>query len=235
MREALVVVAKAPRMGEVKTRLHSALSPGETTELYICFLRDTCSLMEAARAARPGISLVLCYTPVGEEEAFEAIERDGSLMLPQRGEELGARLRHCFEDLFAAGYESVVVMDADSPTLPSEHLVAAFDQIKSDRTVVLGPTADGGYYLVGMRRLHPQLFERITWSTERVLAETCEQAREAGLEVILLPEWYDVDTPEELERLESEIGCGGDAAQFTRAFFTAKRRGAAAGREKEGR
>src|SRR5438876_11175110 len=108
-------------------------------------------------------------------------------------------------------------MEGDRPTLPSEYLVAAFDQIKSNETVVLGPTADGGYYLIGMQRLHPQLFERITWSTERVLAETCERAHEAGLEIVLLPEWYDVDTPEELERLKSEVSRSSEIAKFTRA------------------
>ncbi len=219
MKEALGVMAKAPRLGEVKTRLHSVLSPAEATEFYRCLLRDTFVLMEAVQGRRPDLSLVLCYTPAGEEEAFKCIERDGALRLLQRGADLGERLKHCFEDLFAAGFESVVLIDADSPTLPLEYLLAAFEQVQKTDAVVLGPTVDGGYYLIGMRRLHPQIFERIPWSTEHVLAETKERAREAGVELILLPEWYDVDTPKELEQLIKEISAGSSAATFTRAFL----------------
>jgi hypothetical protein len=229
LKEALVMVAKAPRAGEVKTRLHGALGPVGATELYRCFLRDTFAIMEAARDARPTLSLGLCYTPAGEERAFDRLGRDGSLLLAQRGADLGQRLRHCFEDLFAAGYDSVAIMNSDSPTLPSAYLLAAFDHLKGEEMVVLGPTTDGGYYLIGMRRLHPQLFERITWSTARVLAETRERAREAGLEVILLPEWFDVDTPEELARLQREIGRDGHSAKSTRAFLQARARGCEAG------
>jgi uncharacterized protein len=219
MKEALVVVARAPRAGEVKTRLAAVLGAERTLGLYVCFLRDTFALMEAARDARPGLSLVLCHTPADAGEEFECVERGGSLMLAQRGDDFGARLQNCFADLFAAGYEAVVVMDADSPTLPVEHLLAAFYELRDERTVVLGPARDGGYYLIGLRRLHAVLFEDIHWGTEAVLAETRERALAVGLELKLLPEWYDVDTPEELGRLRRELGGRGPGARFTRAFL----------------
>lgn len=219
MKEALVVVARAPRAGEVKTRLAAALGTERTLGLYVCFLRDTFALMEAARDARPGLSLVLCHTPADAGQEFECVERGGSLMLAQRGDDFGARLQNCFADLFAAGYEAVVVMDADSPTLPAEHLTAAFDRLREEGAVVVGPALDGGYYLIGMRQLHESLFEGVNWGTETVLAETRERALAAGLELKLLPEWYDVDTPEELGRLRRELGGRGPGARFTRAFL----------------
>src|SRR5262245_19750983 len=120
-------MAKAPREGEVKTRLLGALGPADTLELYINFLRDTFALMEEVWVDRETVSLVLCYTPESELEAFECVEREGSMMLAQRGGDLGERLRNCFADLFESGFDSVVVIGADSPTLPVDHLVEAFE------------------------------------------------------------------------------------------------------------
>ncbi len=114
-------MAKAPREGDVKTRLLGALSPEEARRLYVAFLSDTFALMEDLKEEREGLILALCYTPEGEEEAFEEVEREGSLMIPQRGENLGERLTNCFADLFALGFESVAVIGADSPTAPGEY------------------------------------------------------------------------------------------------------------------
>ena len=110
MKEALVLMAKAPREGEVKTRLLGALSPEEATRLYVAFLGDAFACMEDVKEEREWLTLALCYTPEGEEETFEEVEREGSLMIPQRGENLGERLTNCFADLFALGFESVVVV-----------------------------------------------------------------------------------------------------------------------------
>jgi rSAM/selenodomain-associated transferase 1 len=220
-REALVVVAKAPRVGDVKTRLYGALGPEAATSLYSCFLRDTRAAMAAAVRARPTIEPVLCYTPAGSEAEFRDAGFDGVEALAQRGGGLGERVRNCFEDLFADGYRAVAAIGADSPTLPGEYLAAAFAQMEGERSVVLGPSADGGYYLVGMRRFRPEIFADISWSTGSVLAETAAAASRAGLAVALLPEWYDVDTPPELDRLRDGIARGEGPARFTRAFLEA--------------
>jgi rSAM/selenodomain-associated transferase 1 len=222
VKEVLAVAAKAPRAGEVKTRLRGALDPTAAAELYRCFLRDTLAAMEAAQTARPTLALALFYTPAGAEEEFAEWRRADLRMLAQRGADLGARLRHGFADLFAAGYEAAVMLGADSPTLPPEYLLAAFDALQNERTIVLGPTSDGGYYLIGLRQLHRQLFERIPWSTNRALAATQDRARGAGLEIVLLPAWYDVDTPEELARLSNELARDQSRARFTRAFLAAR-------------
>jgi uncharacterized protein len=219
LKEALVLMAKAPREGEVKTRLIGALGPAEVTELYLSFLRDTFALMEEVQAERESLALALCYTPEGEEEAFEEVEREGSLMLAQRGEDLGERLAHCFTDFFELGFDSVAVIGADTPTLPADYLFEAFEKLAAgsgENDVVIGPAEDDGYYLVGMRKLHRKIFEGIPWSTGGVLAATQERVREANLNLISLPVWYDVDTPVELVRLREELNSGKVTAKFTK-------------------
>src|SRR5215471_7097520 len=219
LKEALVVMAKAPREGKVKTRLLGALSPEEVRRLYVAFLSDTFALIEDVKEEREGLTLALCYTPEGEAEAFEEVEREGSLMIPQRGENLGERLTNCFADLFALGFESVVVIGADGPTLPGEYVFDAFECFEADEDVVVGPAEDGGYYLVGMRKLHRRIFEDIPWSGAGVLDATMDRAREAGLNLVLLPEWRDVDTPEDFERLKRELAENREGAKFTRRFL----------------
>jgi uncharacterized protein len=219
LKEALAVMAKAPRAGEVKTRLLGALSPEEAKLLYVAFLSDTFALMEDVREERENLALALCYTPEGEEEAFEDVEREGSLMIPQRGDNLGERLTNCFADLFALGFESVAVIGADSPTLPGEYLFDAFECFETDDDVVIGPAEDGGYYLVGMRKLHRRIFEDIPWSSAGALDATIERARESELNLVLLPEWRDVDTPEDFEQLKRDLRGNKEAAKFTRRFL----------------
>jgi rSAM/selenodomain-associated transferase 1 len=219
LKEALVLMAKAPREGEVKTRLIGVLGPEEATELYRNFLRDAFALMEEIWQERETLSLVLCYTPEGEEEAFESIEREGSLMLAQRGENLGERLRNCFADLFESGFDSIVALGADSPTLPRDLLIEAFESLTDENDVVIGPAEDDGYYLIGMRKLHERVFEDIPWGTAGVLSRTQERARESGLNLLMLPVWYDVDTPEELEKLKKELSGRAGSAKFTRRFL----------------
>jgi hypothetical protein len=225
LKEALVVMAKAPREGEVKTRLFGALSPEEARRLYVAFLSDTFALMEEVLEEREKLTLALCYTPEGEEEAFEEVEREGSLMIPQRGDDLGERLTNCFADLFALGFESVVVIGADSPTLPGEYVFDAFESFESDDDVVIGPTRDGGYYLVGMRKLHRRIFEDIPWGGAGALEATIARAKEAELDLVLLPEWHDVDTPEDFERLKRELDENRDEAKFTRRLLKESARG----------
>jgi rSAM/selenodomain-associated transferase 1 len=215
-KEALVLMAKAPLPGQVKTRLIGALTAEDAADLYAAFLSDSFALMEEVAAEREAARLVLCYTPVGEEEAFEKVEREGSLMLLQRGANLGERLQNCFADLFELGYTSVVILGGDSPTLPGENVWDAFERLTNDGQVVIGPTEDAGYYLIGLRALHQSLFQDIPWSTQEVLAATRQRARDAELELTELPVWYDVDTPEELARLRQELKERKDVGYYTR-------------------
>ena len=237
---ALAIMTKAPQAGRVKTRLVPPLTPEEAAELNKCFLRDTaaaissvCSLRpvgdaglksnvkasqsEAATTAR-GIAV---YTPVGAESAYNDILPPDFNLLPQRGAGFGERLYFTVEDLFKCGFESVCLIDSDSPTVPAENFAEAVDLLgMSEDRVVLGPSDDGGYYLIGVRKPHRHLFEQVDWSTERVLTQTMQRATEIRLEVKLLPIGYDVDDARSLRRLCDELLA--DTAPTGRAPHTRK-------------
>ena len=210
---ALAVMTKAPRAGKVKTRLTPPLSPEEAAALNICFLRDTAAAI-AATAAGGGARGVAVYTPVGAEDAYAGILPNAFELVPQRGDAFGERLRFATEDLLRLGFESICLINSDSPTVPQQAFAQAVDLLhQTEDCVVLGPSDDGGYYLIGLKKLHRSLFEGIDWSTERVLEQTIERARHIDLAVHFLPAWYDVDDRGTLERLCHELfGSNGDAS-----------------------
>jgi rSAM/selenodomain-associated transferase 1 len=213
---ALAVMAKAPRPGKVKTRLSPPLTPEQASELNVCFLRDTTENIQQVTEAGNSAGIVV-YTPVGDESAFDGILPAGFQLLGQRGDGFGERLLHACEDLFACGFSAVCLIDSDSPTMPQDALLQAVSRLllPGDR-MVLGGSDDGGYYLIGIKHSHPRLFERIDWSTERVLEQTLERAREIGLQAELLSTWYDVDDGVTLERLRRELqpASGGSLAGY---------------------
>lgn len=202
---ALAVMAKAPRPGKVKTRLQPPLTADEAAALNICFLRDTTrNLAEVANGG--GAQGLICYTPVGDEEAFDGLLPENFALVAQRGDGFGERLHLAATDILACGFGAVCLIDSDSPTVPRAAFAAAVAALQQpgDR-VVLGGSDDGGYYLIGLKQAHAAPFERITWSTGSVLAETVERVREAGVELVELPVWYDVDDAATLRVLESEL------------------------------
>ena len=174
---------------------------------------------EAATAAC-GIA---AYTPVGAESVYTDILPDDFILLPQRGDKFGERLYFAVEDLFKCGFESVCLIDSDSPTVPAQNFAKAVELLStSTDRVVLGPSDDGGYYLIGVKQQHRHLFEQIDWSTERVLNQTIQRATEIGLEVKLLPTGYDVDDDASLRRLCDELLVGqrdNSVASNTRRFL----------------
>ena len=200
------IMAKVPQSGEVKTRLVPPLSHEQARQLSECFIRDVGTAIAAAARERPEIHGLAVYTPQGAERGLAGLLPEGFGLVPQRGADLGERLRHATEDLLGAGFHSVCLVNSDSPTLPTALLVEAARalQTSGDR-LVLGPAADGGYYLIGLKHPHGRIFERIPWSTPSVFRSTLERAREHSLEVHLLPEWYDVDDAESLRTLRREL------------------------------
>ena len=216
MRIVVSIMAKAPRAGEVKTRLCPPLSTEEAAELYRCFLLDKIEQVRTLKEASPAIA----YTPAEGRMVFEELA-PGFALVPQRGADLGTRLANSFDHLFAKGYAAALAIDSDTPTLPTGFLQQALDFIATPQIdVVLGPTEDGGYYLIGLRTLHLELFEEIAWSTAQVLPETIRRAEAKGLKTACLPPWFDIDTPDDLERLKASlVKTGEKAPRHTRRFF----------------
>jgi rSAM/selenodomain-associated transferase 1 len=222
---ALAVMTKAPRAGQVKTRLTPPLTAEEAAALNSCFLRDTTTAIKNAtrNGAARGIAV---YTPVGDESAYAGILPAEFQLVGQRGEAFGERLVSALEDLFRLGFESVCLIDSDSPTVPQRAFTEAVTILaQKDAPVVLGPSEDGGYYLIGLKKLNRALFEDIAWSAERVLEQTLERAGEMNLKVHLLPRWYDVDDRGTLRRLCEEFfvangrQTGGYPAPATRGYL----------------
>jgi glycosyltransferase A (GT-A) superfamily protein (DUF2064 family) len=210
---AIAIMAKAPRSGRVKTRLSPLLTPDEARDLGCCFLRDmTDNLALAAREA--GIDPHIAFAPAGSEAAFATVVApgtgfvlaDGSHPAPAGVDGFGRCLFQAAHALHQAGYGAVGLLNSDSPTLPTALLVRATRLVaeRPDR-VVLGPSDDGGYYLIVMRAPHAEVFRGIDWSTDRVAAQTRTQAEQAGLELIDLAAWYDVDDAAGLHRLVADL------------------------------
>lgn len=202
---ALAVMTKAPRAGRVKTRLTPPLAPEESAALNICFLQDTAAAI-AATVEAGGARGIGVYTPAGEETAFAEILPAHFELVPQRGEAFGERLTAAATDLFAVGFDSLCLIDSDSPTVPQAAYALAVSWLsRPDDRIVLGPSDDGGYYLIGLKKMHRRVFEEIDWSTERVFEQTLARAQEIGVAVELLPTWYDVDDRATLRRLCAEL------------------------------
>jgi rSAM/selenodomain-associated transferase 1 len=210
---AIGVMAKAPRPGFSKTRLCPPLQPEQAAGLSAAFLRDiTENIRLAARQVVP-VTGYVAYAPAGQETLFDGHLADGTNLLLADGSPpmplgvlgFGRCLLHAVQAMLALGHGSAVVLNADSPTLPTALLVrtAVLLAAKGDR-VVLGPADDGGYYLLGMKAAHAYLFSDIAWSTDSVAETTRARAAELGVEVIELPAWYDVDDQAALTRLLKE-------------------------------
>jgi len=197
MDKALLIFAKQPLPGKVKTRLSPPLSVQAAADIYHCMLSDTL----AKTADLPGVERFLFFEPsTGAADFFWKVF-PGIRTFPQMGDGLGERLEKAFETVFALGFESVAAIGTDSPDLPLSHLQEPFRLLEDDvADVIFGPAADGGYYLVALGSFCPGLFRDIPWSTNRVLEMSMGAARTLGLKAACLPVWHDMDTVEDLKR-----------------------------------
>ena len=213
---AVAIMAKAPWPGQVKTRLCPPLSSEAAAQLYRAFLLDKIGQVGALQAVP-----VISYAPAEAKAYFEALVPSHFSLIPQQGRDLGARLLSTFEQIFSLGCELALAIDSDTPTLPTAYLEQALDLLADTRIdVVLGPSEDGGYYLIGLRRPYRELFEDIAWSTSGVLSQTLQRSREQQLQVACLEPWYDVDTPDDLNRLRRSLEQpDAGQAQHTRRFL----------------
>lgn len=207
---ALLVFARAPVAGEVKTRLIPALGAEGAAELYRCFLLDT-----LAGAAGVEAGVIVAAAEQAQREAVQALVAEtcpGAEVVAQEGRDLGERMLNAFRRTLAAGRQSAVIIGSDAPSLPWDWVREALASAE-ERDLTLGPCRDGGYYLIGAHAVIPSLFVEMPWSGPTVLSDTLRKARQLHLTVSLLEPWYDVDTPEDLERLRSELTAMGQAGQ----------------------
>ncbi len=202
---AVVVFAKPPIRGEVKTRLTGRLDEQGATELYRAFLEDLAARgSDFERSSDYAVTPMLAYKKAPTHPGFEPFRERDYVFVEQPGGHLGDKMHGVAERCFDSGAERVVIVGSDSPTLLDRHLGRAFATLQN-RDVALGPSNDGGYYLMGLRNSPRTLFERIDWSTRSVLHQTLRRAREAGLECELLEFWYDIDNFDDLYRLRTHL------------------------------
>jgi rSAM/selenodomain-associated transferase 1 len=197
VKKALLVFARQPVAGRVKTRLSPPLSAHDAAELYRCMLADTLDRVTLLRQ----VDVILFFDPSDGAEAFFREAWPGLTSFPQEGDGLGERLENAFGRVFGLGFTVAAAMGTDSPDLPLAYLEDAFRTLEeSAADVIFGPTTDGGYYLVAMGMPCPELFRAIPWSTGRVLEESLARAAATAQAVTLLPVWEDMDTIAELRR-----------------------------------
>ncbi len=194
----LVIMAKAPRPGSVKTRLAESLSLQAVTELYRCLLNDTIALVQALDHAEIA---VMC--PASDVEDLSRAVAKTVRVVPQRGQGLAAGLASVFT-LFATGHQRVIAFNSDSPHLPASVLETGFDVLEACDLVV-GPTHDGGYYLVGAKASHPDLFTSVGMGTANALEALLMRARTLRLSVHLTDPFYDIDVAADLSQLADEL------------------------------
>lgn len=198
----MVIFAKAPVPGQVKTRLCPPLTPDEAATLHGSFVID---MLERTKVATAKLKLpldrYLACAPSSTLVFFQIMEERQSVkLIDQVGDDLGLRMQQAFATLFEKGYQRVFIVGTDIPSLPLDYYKQALAMLDS-HDVVLGPAMDGGYYLIGLKQPRQELFANIAWSTDRVLAATQEKAAGLGLKTALLPSWRDVDTIDDLTAL----------------------------------
>lgn len=201
----IAVMAKASVTGRAKTRLVPPLTFDEAAALNTAFLKDVGHNIAKAAQHAP-IAGYMAFGPPGSNAFFEDIFPSSVGLIESWYPEFGDCLFNAIDQVLDRGHVSAVVLNSDSPTLPTSLLVETAEILArpGDRAV-LGPSTDGGYYLLGIKARHRRLFERITWSTEHVAQQTLERAVEIGLDMHVLPAWYDVDDAEALRMLQAEL------------------------------
>ncbi len=217
-RSAIVIVAKAPIPGRVKTRLCPPLSFMEAAKLYSCFLQDTVQKVAAISGAQKYLA-VDGLNEEGAKEVLAEITPANYRLIDQGYGGLGERLSYLMELLFKDA-DRLIFIGADSPHLPRSYIEDAL-KLLDDYDIVIGPCEDGGYYLLGLGGPHANLFRNIEWSTNRVFSQTMERARSKALNVKVMPIWYDIDAGDDLSKLFSYFEDNPDSAPATAAFLRA--------------
>ena len=196
--KAVILFARDLILGQVKTRLSSLFDDETILRLYTCFVEDSLEKIRQVDNADCFVGI----SPSNISGFFNGIEDSDTRLFIQQGKDLGDKMRQAFVDRFSDGYKKVVIIGSDSPSLPVSYINQA---LNSDKDLMLGPSTDGGYYLIAMTGKVSEVFDGIAWGTEQVLDETLNRVKKAGVSLELLPVWYDVDFPEDLKFLKTHL------------------------------
>ena len=200
--KALILMSRIPIPGKTKTRLMNVLSGEECARLHKCFLKDLFSLFDVIKE---DVHIFLSYTPDGALHLLKDMMPDYIEAFPQEGEDLGERMANAIEHVLNEGYEKAVLIGSDIPTIEPEDIKEAF-KLLDDNHIALGPTHDGGYYLVGMKRLYKDVFDgNLKWGKKSVFEGTLHIANSLGLRVGLAPKRMDIDTAEDISILMDKV------------------------------
>lgn len=199
MKRAVIIMAKVPRAGNVKTRLQPFLSAQQSADLAACFLEDAIGKVKSMCN-----QIIIAFAPAAERAYFDRFALSETIFHQQTGSDLGARMSNAFEFAFSQNADSVLMIGTDSPTFPAEFIERAFADLET-ADAVLGKTADGGFYLIGLTRLKKEIFENVEWSSAQTLRQTEDNIKRGGLSLKKLPEWFDVDEAADLERLRRDF------------------------------
>ena len=220
--DALILLAKAPVPGKVKTRLSPPLTETEAAALYACILEDTASEMGRLK----GVVRYLFFAPPSGKMFFRGEPFSRFTPLSQSGGDLGARMESAFHAAFARGHARAVLVGADCPGLSASLVRAAFRELASSAGAVFGPSRDGGYYLIALSSPAPSLFRGVNWGSSSVLSEATARCRQAGLPYALLPPRFDVDTGADVALLARRAKARSiPAGPRTRRWITSRRAG----------
>jgi hypothetical protein len=201
---ALVIMAKAPLPGKTKTRLCPPFTPQEAARLYQALLQDTLALANRLAQADPSVTAVVAFSPPEAYAVFTGLATPETRLVGVQGKDIGGCLSQALGAMFRSGYSKVLALSSDSPSLPIECLEQAYASLEASE-LVFGPALDGGYTLVGMKQFYPEVFTGIEWSSAQVLTQSLQRAAALGLTTALTPEWYDIDTAADLNRLQAEL------------------------------
>jgi len=216
MNRWLILFAKEPKKNQVKTRLRPYLPTGSAEGIYMAFLRD---VVEIARQVQCENKLI-AYESVNENPEFIQKIAPDFKIIKQTGKDLGERMYQIFWWILHHKVHHVIIIGTDIPTLPTENLQMAFKQL-SYYDVVLGPSLDGGYYLIGLKKPHQEIFINIDWGSNQVLNQTVCKINKMHLKAAFIPRWYDVDDQDGLNRLIKDLKGKQDKsiARWTRKYL----------------
>ncbi len=214
---AIVLFARDPVVGQVKTRLHPFLDQETIFQLYTRFLNDSIEKIVRVKNADCFIGV----TPSDLSGFFSRLKTERPIeVFLQQGKDLGERMKNTFQERIKEGYHRTAIIGSDSPSLPISYIDQA---LAADKDLVLGPSTDGGYYLIGMGRKLVDVFAGVGWGSDTVLTQTLDRLKSTANSLELLPPWYDVDRPEDLKFLQTHLGlmnhCGSTEAESTAEFL----------------